>query len=157
MSPNKWRAIIDPLLAETDYELVGVECTGGLRHTRVRIYIDKPGGILMEDIVKLTRRFNVVFDVEAPISGAYLLEVSSPGLDRPLYTPVHFQQQIGQKISLKTQSLFEDRQNFKGTLLMADEKQIQVDVEGKPFTFSYDEIQKARVIPDIKIGASGKK
>jgi ribosome maturation factor RimP len=152
---EKWRTIIGSVLVDTQFELVGVECLGGGKHTTVRVYIDKPGGITIDDIVQLTRQINVVLDVEAPIKGPYTLEVSSPGLDRPLFNPNHFKQQIGQKISVRTRFLLENRQNFKGILLQTNDEGIQLDVEGQLFSLAYEDIEKARVIPNIKI-AGGK-
>lgn len=153
---EKWQAIIKPILEDTPYELVGVECIGGGKHTVIRIYIDKPGGITIDDIVNLSRQISVLFDVEEPIRSPYTLEVSSPGLDRPLFLPGHFQQQLGQKVSVKTSLSVENRQNFKGILRQADEEGIQLEVDMQLISFAYDDIDKAKVIPDIKIGTSGK-
>jgi ribosome maturation factor RimP len=154
---EKWQAIIGPVLVDTPFELVGVECVGGGKHTVVRIYIDKPGGITLDDIVHLSRQISVVLDVEEPIKGHYTLEVSSPGLERPLFLPDHFKPQIGQKVFVKTSLMVGNRQNFKGTLQQVDEAGIQIDVDGQLFSFSYEEIDKAKVVPDIKITGPKKK
>lgn len=153
---EKWQAIISPIIEDTPFELVGVECVGGGKHTVVRVYIDKPGGITIDDIVHLSRQISVVLDVEEPIKGPYTLEVSSPGLERPLFLPAHFMQQIGQKVFVKTSLLIGNRQNFRGILLNANENEIQLEVEKEVFSFTYEDIEKARVIPDIKIGAGSK-
>src|SRR5476649_726815 len=97
---EKWQTVLGSVFEGSPFELVGVECVGGGKHTIVRIYIDKPGGILLDEIVSLSRQIGVVFDVEEPIKSAYALEVSSPGLARPLFLPQHFRQQIGQEISI---------------------------------------------------------
>jgi len=94
----------------------------------------------------------VVLDVEEPIKGLYTLEVSSPGLNRPLFTPAHFQAQEGQKVTLRTRTLQNNRQNYKGVLLKADEKGVELECEGQIYSFSYSDIDKAKVIPDIEIG-----
>lgn len=153
---EKWQTIIGPILAGTPYELVGVECVGGGKHTVVRVYIDKPGGITLDDIVQLTREMSVVLDVEEPIQGPYTLEVSSPGLDRPLFQPRHFKEKIGEKIYLKVRHSMGNRQNFKGILLSADEKGLQMEVDGQVFSFTYEDVEKAKVIANIQFGASGK-
>lgn len=150
---QKWQPIISKVLKDTPYEFVGVECSGGGKHTVLRVYIDKPGGITIDDIAHISRELSVVLDVEEPIKGSYTLEVSSPGLQRPLFTPVHFQAQVGQKISLKTQFLQNNRQNFKGVLRQADEKGVVLECDGELFSFSYSDIDKAKVIPNIEIGA----
>lgn len=152
---EKWQAIIAPLLTDTPYELVGVECLGGGKHTVVRIYIDKPGGITLDEIVQLSRQISVVLDVEEPIQGHYTLEVSSPGLARPLFIPAHFKQQVGQKISLRTHFPLGNRQNFKGILQQATDEGIHLDVDGELIFFVYQDIDKAKVIPNIEI-AGGK-
>jgi ribosome maturation factor RimP len=155
---NKWLDMISPILVGTPFELVGVECVGGGKHTVLRIYIDKPGGITIDDIANVSRQISVIFDVEEPISGHYTLEVSSPGLQRPLFTPAHFKAQVGQKITVKTSHALGNRQNFKGVLIKADDAGIDLELEENQETISlqYSDIDKAKVIPDINIGASRK-
>lgn len=152
-SQQKWHAIVGKVLQGTPYEFVGAECSGGSKRTLLRIYIDKPGGITIDDIARVSRELSTVLDVEEPIMGAYTLEVSSPGLHRPLFTPAHFQQQVGQKIALKTVVMHNNRQNFKGVLQKADEETVVLSCEDQLFSFSYSDIDKAKVIPDIEIGA----
>ncbi len=149
---EKWQTIINPLLVDTPFELVGVEVVGGGKHTVLRIYIDKPGGITIDDIVRLSREISVVFDVEEPIKGHYTLEVSSPGLDRPLFSPQHYAVQIGQKIAMKTRFPQEGRQNFRGILQQANDEGIQLQVDEAVLFFAYADIDKARVVPDIPFG-----
>lgn len=152
-SQEKWQTIIGKVLEGTAFEFVGVECSGGGKHTVLRVYVDKPGGITIDDISHISRELSVILDVEEPIKGPYTLEVSSPGLQRPLFTPAHFQVQVGQKITLRTRSLQNGRQNFKGVLCKADENGVELDCEGQLFSFSYSDIDKAKVLPDIEIGA----
>jgi ribosome maturation factor RimP len=153
---EKWQKVVEPLLVGTPYEFVGVEHSGGSRYPLIRIYIDKPGGITIDDITMLSRQISVVLDVEDIVSGSYTLEVSSPGLDRPLFLPKHFLQQVGQKLLLKTRMAISGRHNFKGNLLKATEDEIELESDGQVFTFAYPEIEKARVIPTIEIGTKGK-
>ncbi len=151
---QKWQTIVDKVLSPP-FEFVGVEISGGGKHTVLRVYVDKPGGITIDDIARISRELSVVLDVEEPLAGAYTLEVSSPGLQRPLFTPSHFQAQVGQRISIKTKLLVKQRQNFKGVLRQADEKGIALDCDGELYSFSYADIDKAKVIPNIEIGAGG--
>lgn len=144
---TKWRTLIEPILVGTPYELVGVVVSGGARQPLVRIYMDKPGGINIDEIAKLTREIGVLFDVHEPIKGKYTLEVSSPGVDRPLFLPKHFQVQCGQTVKIKTHTMRENQQNFKGLLQTAtDEACTLVLEDGKHVTFSYDDIEKAKVV-----------
>ncbi|MBS0289325.1 MAG: ribosome maturation factor RimP [Proteobacteria bacterium] len=154
-SQDKWQALIGPVLIGTAFELVGVECVGGGKHTVVRIYIDKPGGITIDEIAQLSRQISVIFDVEEPIKGHYTLEVSSPGLERPLFNPSHFKQQLGQKVFVKTNFAIENRLNFKGILRVAHEQGIEIEIDEQMVSINYEDIVKAKVLPDIKI-ASGK-
>ncbi len=152
---DKWQGIIGPILKDTPFELVGVECVGGGKHTIVRIFIDKQGGINIDEIAQLSRQISVVMDVEEPIKGHYTLEVSSPGLERPLFTPAHFKQQLGNTVFVRTSFPMENRQNFKGILRECNEQGIQVEVDAQLFSFNYEDIEKAKSVPDIKI-ANGK-
>lgn len=144
---QKWHALLEPMLTDTPYELVGVTVAGGKKGSVVRIYIDKPGGITIDDISRLSREISVLFDVHEPLTGNYTLEVSSPGLDRPLFAPQHFQAQCGKNIQLKTARMRENRQNFKGTLQDATESQVSLVLEeGETVVFTYEEIEKAKVV-----------
>lgn len=151
---SKWHDIISPILVGTPFELVGVECVGGGKHTVLRIYIDKPGGITIDDIANISRQISVIFDVEEPISGHYTLEVSSPGLQRPLFTPAHFKAQVGQQITVKTSHALGNRQNFKGVLIKADDAGIELEVDSETISLQYSDIDKAKLNPDINIGTS---
>jgi ribosome maturation factor RimP len=84
------RNIIEPAVESLGYELVHVERTNQGSNQVLRVYIDAPGGILVDDCALVSRQLGLVLDVEDPISGNYLLEVSSPGIDRPLVTHEHF-------------------------------------------------------------------
>ncbi|HRE32620.1 MAG TPA: ribosome maturation factor RimP [Candidatus Berkiella sp.] len=154
---TKWHDLIGPVIQGTPFELVGVECVGGGKHTVVRIYMDKQGGITIDDIVELTRQISVIFDVEEPIKGQYTLEVSSPGLQRPLFLPTHFHNQVGQKITVRTSHALGNRQNFKGTLVKADDDGIEMVVDEQNISFQYNDIDKAKVLPDIGIGSRDEK
>ena len=149
---EKWQALLAPVIEDTPYELVGVESIGGGKHTVIRVYLDKPGGITIDDIAHVSHAISAVLDVQDIFKGAYTLEVSSPGLDRPLFSPIHFQQQIGQKISLKTQVPYENRHNFKGMLTKANDEGVELEVDGVIYSFQYTNIDKARVIPQLKQG-----
>lgn len=148
-SQLKWEAIIGKVLQGTPYEFVGVECLGGGKHSVLRIYIDKQGGITIDDIARVSRDISVVLDVEEPLKGPYTLEVSSPGLRRPLFIPAHFQAQLGQKVTIRTSVVQNNRQNYKGILQKANEDGVEIECEGETFSFRYADIEKAKVDPEI--------
>ena len=102
-------------------ELVAVELSGG-DTSIVRIYIDTPKGVTVDDCAKASRQFSAILDVEDPISNKYTLEVSSPGMDRPLAKPEHFQAVVGQDVKIKMTTLVNGRRRFTGELIEANDE-----------------------------------
>jgi ribosome maturation factor RimP len=127
-------------------ELVAVELTGG-DTSIVRIYIDTPNGITVEDCTKASRQFSAILDVEDPISNQYTLEVSSPGMDRPLAKPLHFKAVVGQQVKIKMAILVNGRRRFTGELIEATEEFAVVEVDGEQSELPYSEMDRARLIP----------
>jgi ribosome maturation factor RimP len=156
---EKVRAIAAPLAALDGLELVDVEFGGPGGRTTLRLFIDrpetpetpdKPGGVSLEDCSTFSRSVSAALDVEDPLEGAYDLEVSSPGLDRPLRTPEHFAKYAGQKVRLKTYGPIpdcENRKTFVGTLKGFAEGKVTVDVDGKLFHVPHAQISKANIEP----------
>jgi len=93
--------LIDPVVKDMGYELVGVEYVASGKHSILRIFIDTEHGIGIEDCEKVSHQLSAVFDVEDPIAGQYNLEVSSPGIERPLFHIGHYQRFLGNDISLR--------------------------------------------------------
>lgn len=151
--PNDIERLLTPLLEATPYELVWVEVSKGGKRTVVRVFIDKKGGITLDDITKASKEVSLFLDVEMPLLGNYVLEVSSPGLDRPLMRPEHFPPQLGEKISVHLTIALDGRRNFKGVLQNVTEDGIEMLVDDQIMQFAFDDIDKAKVIPDIKIGS----
>jgi ribosome maturation factor RimP len=146
---EKVRRIVAPLAAQEGMELVDVEMGGAGRQT-LRIYIDKTGGVSLDDCSSISRATSAALDVEDPIDGAYDLEVSSPGLDRPLRTPEHFAKFVGQKVRVKTfgpVAECENRKTFVGTLQGFSEGKVIVEVDGKVFHVPHEQVSKAKVEP----------
>jgi len=141
---------IDELLqpgADTlGYELVAVELSGG-ESSIVRVYIDTPNGVTVEDCAKASRQFSAILDVEDPISNRYTLEVSSPGMDRPLAKPLHFKAVVGQDVKIKMASLINGRRRFTGELVEATEEYAVVEVDGEQTELPYSEMDRARLVP----------
>jgi len=125
---------------------VAVELSGG-DTSIVRIYIDTPNGITVDDCAKASRQFSAILDVEDPISNRYTLEVSSPGMDRPLAKPEHFQQVIGQDVKIKMITLINGRRRFTGELIEANNQFAVVEVDGEQTELPYDEMDRARLVP----------
>jgi len=128
------------------YELVAVELSGG-DTSIVRIYIDTPKGVGIEDCSKASRQFSAILDVEDPISNQYTLEVSSPGMDRPLAKPLHFKAVVGQNVKIKMATLVNGRRRFSGELIEATDEFAVVEVDGEQSELPYDEMDRARLVP----------
>jgi ribosome maturation factor RimP len=140
---------VESFLATHGYELVFAEFVerGGV----LRLYIDREGGVTLDDCTKVSRLIGDMFDAEDIVkTERYTLEVSSPGLDRPLVKPSHYQRFVGRDIQVKTRKHQEGgRMKFKGELQKADETQISLSVDGKEFRFAYNEIDIAKLIPEF--------
>lgn len=157
--PNEIEKLLTPLLEATPYELVWVEVSKGGHRTVVRVFIDTKNGVKnkdginIDDITKASKEISVFLDVEMPLLGNYVLEVSSPGLDRPLMRPEHFPPQLGEKISVNLLFAQDGRRKFKGLLQKVSDDGIDLLVDDQTMQFAFDDIDKAKVIPDIKIGS----
>jgi len=147
---DKVRRIAGPLAAQEGLELIDVEMGGGGGRQILRLYIDKGGGVSLDDCTAISRAVSTALDVEDPIEGTYDLEVSSPGLDRPLKTPEHFLKFLGSKVRVKTFGPVpecENRRTFLGFLQGYDNGIIAIEVDGKLFRVPHALVSKANVEP----------
>ena len=140
------RNVVEPM----GYELVGCELVSqGNSGSVFRVYIDHENGITLDDCSAVSHQLSGVLDVEDPIRGNYNLEISSPGLDRPLFEAEHFDRFVGNRIAVKMQMAILGRKNFKGLLLSREEADIQVEVDGEVYDLPISQIDQARLVPDI--------
>ncbi len=137
--------VIEPVVTGLGYELVGVEFGQAENGTTLRVYIDKPEGIVMEDCATVSRQLNAVLDVEDTIKSAYLLEVSSPGVDRPLFTEAQFAAQIGQDVRVRLTDGVGGRRNFKGPLIAVKDGLATVEVDGIDYDLTIADIEQAHI------------
>lgn len=154
-------------LLETVVDSMGVEFVGAVfgqaeNGQTLRVYIDKPEGVLIDDCALVSRQLSAMLDVEDVIEGEYLLEVSSPGMDRPLFDAGQFARVIGQKIRVRmlpgyrsgTAGDSDQRRNFKGLLVDVAEtgdiasQTIEMDVNGENLSLPIAAIESARLVPD---------
>jgi len=142
------QALIAPTVTALGYELVGCVYMPQGRHGLLRIYIDSENGIKLEDCEKVSRQISGVLDVEDPIAGTYNLEVSSPGLDRPLFTLQHYQRFIGKTANLKLHTPIEKRRHLKGKLQAVVADKIVIKVDEMEFTVPLANIAKANLLVD---------
>ena len=129
------------------FELVGIECQRAGRFLTVRLYIDKEGGVTIDDCSDVSRQVSAIFDVEDPITDKYNLEVSSPGLDRPLFTLEHFQRFVERDVVIHLRIPMLDRRKWQGKLVAVEGDLITLNVEGTVQSFAFGNIQKANLVP----------
>ena len=127
------RTLIEPKLEELDYDLFDMEYTKEGKNWYLRIYIDKLGGVTIEDCVTVSEVLSEILDQADPdpIPGAYYLEVSSPGAERPLKNEADIQASIGKWVHLKLYQAFEGAKEWEGRLLQADEEAFTIEVKDK--------------------------
>lgn len=139
--------LLAPTVEATGFELLGVEFHSAGRHSTLRLFIDHPDGITVDNCAQVSREVSAILDVEDPIQNEYNLEVSSPGLDRPLFTPAHFAKVVGQKIEVKTAIPQDGRRRFKGDLVAIEDDMLVIEVDGKQYRLLMDNVDKANVVP----------
>lgn len=143
---DKLTELLAPTVEGMDYEFVGLEYLSGANPALLRIYIDHPEGISVDDCALVSRQLSAVLDVEDPIAGEYNLEVSSPGLDRPLFTAMQFQAVAGQVVKAKLSFPFNGRRNFTGKLVQADDQMIELEIDNELVALSIADIEKANLV-----------
>jgi ribosome maturation factor RimP len=142
--------ILTPALATLDLELVYTKFgTEGGRKT-LCIYIDKPGGINVDDCTQANRQVNAILEAEFPDMKGFDLEVSSPGLNRPLITTKHYEQFKGNNIKISLHKGIEGQRNFKGMLLEISNKHITLLTEQETLDIALEDIEKANLIPELR-------
>lgn len=140
------RHIIEPILGSLGLELIDVRFVVDQGRPVFRILIDKTGGVTVGDCQKVTREIETVLEVEGVISGRYFLEVSSPGLDRPLVREADFFRFMGQMATVKTREPIEGRRNYKGLLKAVEEGQIIMEIDRKEHRIPMGLIEKAHLV-----------
>jgi len=147
--PEALEELIMPVVEGLGYQLLGiVEACAGRRRV-VRVYIDSEDGISVKDCEKVSHHVSDLLDVEAPIRGSYVLEVSSPGLDRPLFKARDYARFSGHRIKVRTAGMIEGRRNLVGKLVGIDDVGIQLQVDEQILHIPLDGIERARVIPEF--------
>jgi len=141
--------LIEPIVTSMGYELVGVEYLSQGRHSILRIYIDKTGGVNVDDCSSVSGQVSAMLDVEDPIHGEYSLEISSPGLDRPLFTLAHFEQFSGQKCQVRMKIPIEGQRKFTGTIKSISDDKVELEFDEKSVFLPIDMVDKANLVPEF--------
>jgi ribosome maturation factor RimP len=140
--------LAEPLAESRGLEIVQVQYrreTGGFV---LRLFLDRPGGVTIDDCSDFSREFSDVLDVEDPVPGRYSLEVSSPGLDRPLCRERDFARFAGRSITLTASEPVEGRRRFKGTLLGVEDGSVRMTVDGRSYAIALSNVAKANLVPE---------
>lgn len=139
--------MLEPPIARLGYELTDLEVRLGSKGGLLRLTIDKPDGIDLDDCEKVSHAVSALLDVEDPLAGEYNLEVSSPGLDRKLTKPAHFKRFAGETVKVQMRFPIDGRRRFRGKLLSANDEAIVVDVDGHSHSLELATIDTARLVP----------
>lgn len=146
---NQLEALIKPVIESLGLELWGIEFQSAGKRSTLRIYIDGPEGVTVDDCARVSHQVSGVLDVEDPITEQYLLEVSSPGMDRPLYTLSQYQTYVGHILEVRLRVPFEGRRRFKGVLNGVEGDEILLVVDDNEYMLPIDYIDRARLVPQF--------
>lgn len=139
--------MLRPAVEALGYELVGLQYHRGRKRALLRAYIDKEGGITLDDCERASHQISGILDVEDPISESFDLEVSSPGLDRPLFEPAHFERFAGSKVRIRLNVPIDGRRNFTGVLLGIRDGEIRLSDDAGERSLPFEAIGTARLVP----------
>ena len=153
--------LLRPTVAALGYELLGVELGRQGEAELVRLYIDvrgdavaestddgAEGGITVDDCERVSRQVDAKLEAEDVIRGAFTLEVSSPGLDRPLFRPAHYRRFVGSLVRMRLRQPVDGRRRLKGRLLEATDTDVSIEADGEQFRVRFDTIDRARIVPE---------
>ncbi|MEC9365403.1 MAG: ribosome maturation factor RimP [Pseudomonadota bacterium] len=145
---ERLQQLLEPVVEALGYELVLLEFSPSTKSGLLRLYIDSPGGITIEDCERVSREVAGQLDVEDPISSGYRLEVSSPGLDRPLVKPSHYERFVGEQARVQLLAPRDGRRRFVGWIRAAGADAVQLETQDGLVELPYAEIDRARLVPE---------
>lgn len=147
---EKIENLLRPTIESMGFEFWGCEYMPAGKHSTLRVFIDKAEvGVTVDDCGSVSRQVSAIMDVEDPISNAYMLEVSSPGMDRPLFKPEQYKAYEGEEVQLRTSVPVMGRKRFKGQMTAVTEDSIAVEVDGEEYEVPFALIDKANVVPQF--------
>ena len=148
MTADELHEMLEPTVKRLGYELSDLEVKLGGRSGVLRLFIDHPDGIGLDDCEKVSLAVSALLDVEDPLPGHYHLEVSSPGLDRKLTKVEHFQRFTGETVKVQMRFPIAGRKRFRGRLVASDDENIVVEVDGESHSLPLATIDTARLVPE---------
>lgn len=140
--------LIEPVVKGLGYDYVGLQLFPQGKHSVIKLYIDTSGGVTLDDCSQVSRQVMAVLEVEAEEMAQYSLEVSSPGLDRILFTAEQFKQYLGKKVSVHLNVAIKGQRNFKGLLKDVQSSVIVIESSEELITLSFTDIHEARLMPE---------
>ena len=141
--------LLEPVITALGYEMLGIEYFKQKDGSLLRLYIDSDAGITLDDCTRVNHQVIGVLDVHDPIKERYHLEISSPGLDRPLFTLKQFQRFLGQQVKIKLREKIDERRKFTGVIKAIEETAVLVSEEGNDYLIPADVIDSAHLVPEI--------
>ncbi len=142
-------SLFEPVIDSMGYELVGVEFAGGEHNGVLRVYIDKPGGVTIDDCAQVSRQLSALLDVEDPIAHRYSLEVSSPGIDRPLFKLDDYRRFVGLRAKIKLAVPLLGRRNFTGQLRGVEGDRVLIEVDNELHELPWPDIARAHLVDQV--------
>lgn len=146
---DELKVMLDPVITGMGFLFWGVDYSARGKHSLLRVYIDHEDGITVDQCAEVSRQISAVMDVEDPIAHNYTLEVSSPGMDRPLFTLEQFAAYVGEWVEVRLRAPFEGRRKFKGVLTAIEDQDICVTVDGSDYLLPVESIERANIIPNF--------
>lgn len=142
--------LIEPVVRSFDCELWGIDFRPFNNSALLRVYIDKQAGVSVEDCSRVSYQLSGVLDVENPIDVPYTLEVSSPGVERPLLTAQHFARYVGEKVKVRSQRPIGNQRNFIGQVMAVKENIVELNVDGETVEIPLNNISRGKLLVDFK-------
>lgn len=152
MLEQQLNQLIEPLVESLGYELVLLEFVQTGNSAILRLYLDCEAGVGLDDCARVSREVSALLDVEDPITVHYDLEVSSPGSDRPLAKPEHYERFLGHEVKIETSVPLDGRRRFRGMILGTTEQGVRLGVDRNEFELPFSRIARARLVPEEAIG-----
>lgn len=149
LSKSKLTELLQPLVEDLGYEFVGLEYSSNPKNSVLRVFIDQADGVGLDDCSRVSHEVAALLDVEDPVPGHYNLEISSPGLDRPLFTPEQYARFAGREARLTLFAPEAGRRKFQGRILGAADGKVRLTVENAEMVFEFSNIAKANLVPDF--------
>lgn len=147
---DRLEILLAPIVEDLGYEYVGIEYSANPKNRVLRLYIDRPEtGIGVDDCEAVSREVSAQLDVEEPIPGQYTLEVSSPGVERPLFTAAHFRDHVGEVAKVQLDVPLNGRRKFKGTIVAVEDDEVCLEADGQQWKLPLVSVGKARLAPDL--------